>query len=71
MKLAAILLVTVLTGCAACVPQPPPEPRVIDTSCLWVKELTFSKADTPETKRQIIEHDKALRENCPNNKEQE
>lgn len=68
--LAVGLIAVTLGGCATC-PPPTVETRVIDTSCQWVKELTFSKNDTPETKRQIIEHDKALRENCATNKEEQ
>lgn len=60
--------VVVLGGCATRQPEVRVETRVIDTACSWVNPLTFSKNDTPETKRQIIEHDKVIRENCPNKK---
>jgi hypothetical protein len=64
----AILLIPILflVGCVtAPAPAPKVETRIVDTACLWVKELTFSEKDTSETKRQIIEHDKAVRKNCP------
>lgn len=63
-----LVAIMMISGCALVQPkeQPKtPEVRVIDTACTWVKELTFGKSDTEETKRQIIEHDKAVRKNCP------
>jgi len=58
MRALAILLL--LAGCAS-----QPQPTIIDTACSWVKVLTFSPQDTPQTKREIIAHDKAVRKNCP------
>lgn len=53
-----------LAGCATRV-ETVTVTKTIDTACNWVTELTFSQNDTAETKRQIIEHDKAVRKNCP------
>lgn len=53
-----------LVGCATRV-ETVTVTKTIDTACNWVTELTFSQHDTAETKRQIIEHDKAVRKNCP------
>lgn len=52
-----------LAGCQICPPAPPA--RIVDTGCLWVKPMTASPADTPETKREILEHELARRANCP------
>ena len=62
--LPVVALAVTLAGCATC-PPPQIETRVIDTACTWVKPLTFSKQDTPDTKRQIIEQEKTRRQNCP------
>lgn len=64
-SLIAILMVLLLAACQTTPSHPEPQVRVIDTACTWVKELSFSKEDTKETKRQIIEHDMAYRKNCP------
>lgn len=63
MKLALAMLL-VLSACAATVP-PAPAQRVIDTACKWVPSLTFSDADTPATKREIIAYATARQKNCP------
>ncbi|WP_250451227.1 hypothetical protein [Caballeronia sp. ATUFL_M2_KS44] len=57
-------------GCATTVPTPqPPQTvtvtKVVDTACDWVKSITVSKADTDQTKRQILAHDLAVAKNCP------
>lgn len=62
--LPVVALTVLLGGCATC-PPPQIETRVIDTGCSWVKPQTFAPGDTPETKRQIIEHEKTRRQNCP------
>lgn len=59
-----VALTVILGGCATC-PPPQIETRVIDTACTWVKPLTFSKQDTPETKRQILAQELTRRQNCP------
>ncbi|UIY60090.1 hypothetical protein [Burkholderia cepacia] len=61
--LIAIAAAALLAGCQTC-PSAPPA-RIIDTGCLWVKPMTASPADTPETKREILEHELARRTNCP------
>lgn len=58
------LIALTMAGCATRV-ETVTVTKTIDTACNWVTELSFSKNDTPETKRQIIEHDKAVRKNCP------
>lgn len=65
MKRQAVFVVgcgLLLAGCQTCPTVPPA--RVVDTGCLWVKPMTASVADTPETKRQILEHELARRANC-------
>ncbi|POZ81559.1 MULTISPECIES: hypothetical protein [Burkholderia] len=51
-----------LAGCQTCPTVPPA--RIVDTACLWVKPMTASPADTPETKREILEYELARRVNC-------
>ncbi|WEM05531.1 Rz-like spanin [Ralstonia phage BOESR1] len=63
--IAIVAALVALAGCATRPPEVRVETRVIDTACSWVDRLTFSKSDTPDTKRQIIEHDKTLMKNCP------
>ena len=54
-----------LAGCPATAPIQQPQTRVIDSSCSWVKLITVVPADSEETKRQVLAHDKALIANCP------
>lgn len=61
--LIVIAAAALLAGCQSCPPAPPA--RIVDTGCLWVKPMTASPADTPETKREILEHELARRANCP------
>jgi hypothetical protein len=63
MRVPLSLAVLLLAGCAQC-PQPAPVTRVIDTACDWVKPITASLADTPDTLRQVLAHDQAIRKNC-------
>ncbi|OYW89268.1 MAG: hypothetical protein B7Z23_12085, partial [Pseudomonadales bacterium 32-61-5] len=57
------------SGCTHLAPTPAPTPesavRVVDTACSWVRLITISPADTPETKRQVLAHDQAVLTNCP------
>jgi hypothetical protein len=64
MRLLILLTFAVLAGCAHECP-PPPAPRIVDTSCSWVKPETASPADTPETKREVIGYELARQKNCP------
>ena len=62
-----ILTAALLAGCAAVeAPAPPPVVRVVDTACSWVRVITLSADDTSETKRQVLAHDMAVLNNCPN-----
>lgn len=66
MRLLILLTVALLGGCALdCPKPPPPQPRIIDTACSWVTQMTASASDTPETKREVIAYEKARRANCP------
>ena len=61
----ALALAGTLTGCQTC-PAPTVLPgKVIDTACNWVKPITASASDTPDTKKQILAHDLAVQKNCP------
>ncbi|MGN8190268.1 hypothetical protein ACTJLD_30220 [Burkholderia sp. 22088] len=60
--LIAIAAAAVLAGCHTC-PSVPPA-RIVDTGCLWVKPMTASPADTPETKREILQYELTRRANC-------
>jgi len=61
----AILLVALgLSACAAQQPSWQP-PRITDTACNWVRPMTFSADDTPQTKEEIIAYEMARRRNCP------
>lgn len=67
MRTTAICFAVRLAGCAAqCPPAPPPvvETRVIDSACKWLRPITFSAADTPETKEQIVTFEKARQKSC-------
>lgn len=72
-KISGVLALLVLTACATDDPNRgvpvslPPQTRVIDNSCDWVKIITVSPKDvlTPETARQILTHDKTTKQNCP------
>ncbi|WP_175806487.1 hypothetical protein [Burkholderia cenocepacia] len=57
-----IAAAALLAGCQTCPPVPPA--RVVDTGCLWVKPMTASPADTPETKREILAYELARQKNC-------
>jgi hypothetical protein len=64
------ILAVALTGCAHYPPAaqssvPVIPTKTIDKGCDWVKFITASADDTPETKRQIIAHDQAFLANCP------
>lgn len=63
-----LILLTFIASLAGCAHTqncpPPPAPKIIDTGCLWIKPMTASNADTPKTKREIIEHEIARQKNC-------
>lgn len=70
MRAMIICCALAITGCATTAPAPqPPQTvtvtKVVDTACDWVRPITASKADTDETKRQILAHDLAVAKNCP------
>lgn len=48
-----------LSGCVGSAPAP------VSSACPWEKILHPSPQDTIETLRQIDEHNKAVRANCP------
>ena len=58
--LVACLMVPLLMSCAN-------TGRVIDTGCLWTREIRVSQDDvfTDQTARQILGHNKARVERCP------
>jgi hypothetical protein len=60
-----VCALAMLAGCPATVPTQPPQTRVIDTACDWVRFITTVPADSYETKQQIFAHDKAYLANCP------
>ncbi|MGH8782096.1 hypothetical protein [Paraburkholderia sp.] len=63
--LSAVLYASLLAGCAASCPVPPPPvPHVVDTGCDWVPALSASTNDTAETKRKIIAYEAARQEKC-------
>jgi hypothetical protein len=53
------LVISALSGCAH---RPPP---VQDTACVAFDIIRPSRADTPETKRQVLQHNTTLRRVCP------
>jgi len=55
----ALLVAFLLAGCVG------PAPASISSACGWDKIIHPLPADTIETLRQIDEHNKALRANCP------
>ncbi|MBJ9964508.1 hypothetical protein [Burkholderia seminalis] len=61
--LIAAAAAALLAGCQTCPTMP--APRVVDTGCLWIKPMTASPDDTPETKREILAHELARQANCP------
>lgn len=70
MRAMLICSAVAIAGCATTAPTPqPPQTvivtKVVDTACDWVRPITASKADTAETKRQILAHDLAVAKNCP------
>lgn len=68
MRATTICFALAIAGCATTTPQPPQTvtvTKVVDTACDWVKPITASKADTDDTKRQILAHDLAISKNCP------
>jgi hypothetical protein len=64
-KLLIVPLFLLLGACASTVKEYPVETRVVDTSCDWVPEGSFSRKDTKETKQWMLEYEKARRANCP------
>ena len=59
MRLAVLLSACLLPGCATSTPE------IADSSCRSFKPISMSKADTEQTKRQIIGHNKAYDAICP------
>lgn len=55
--LAALVLVSPLTACSG-------PTAVIDSSCKSFSTITWSKADTDKTKRQVWDHNKAWEAIC-------
>ena len=54
-----LLSACLLPGCATSTPE------IVDSSCRSFKPISMSKADTEQTKRQIIGHNKAYDAICP------
>ena len=48
-----------LTGCATSTPE------IADSACRSFKPISMSKADTEQTKRQVIGHNRAYDAVCP------
>ena len=46
-----LMLCVILTGCAT-------------NECSWTRPIIASKRDTIKTLRQVLEHDKAYKDNC-------
>lgn len=73
MQIRFFLAAAVAAFAVACTTTPPesapptPEIRVV-TECSFIHPLTFSRNDTPETKREIIGQADAIAANCPNMK---
>lgn len=59
MLLAAALTSSLLTGCGTV------GVATADSSCKSFQPIAMSKRDTPETKRQIIGHNRAYEAICP------
>jgi len=59
MRIIAALMALLLTGCVG------PAPAPISSACGWDKIIHPSPADTIKTLRQVDEHNRALRANCP------
>jgi hypothetical protein len=58
-KLGVVLSGCLLAGCAT------PIAGIADSSCKSFKPISMSKADTDQTKRQVIGHNKAYDAICP------
>lgn len=54
-----IILCALLAGCA------PAAPEIVDTGCAWALPMTASTADTPATKREILNYEVTRQANCP------
>lgn len=65
MKALCAVIALVLAGCCS-VPAPRIETRVVDTACQWARPIQASAKDTAETKRQVLAHDIAYQQRCPN-----
>jgi hypothetical protein len=67
MKYLALMMVPLLTSCAATTPEIRYETKVIDTACSWVQPITISRADviTDGTARLILAHNRQVKKNCP------
>lgn len=54
-----MLSACLLAGCATATPE------IADSACRSFKPIAMSKADTAETKRQVIGHNRAYDAICP------
>ena len=59
-KLALLAVPLMLTACRTTTPT-----SAIDTSCLAMEPITYSRADTTATVAQIRQHNAAFRSLCP------
>jgi len=58
-----MMLCAVITATSGCALRQPPEVR--DTACSAFEIIRPSRADTIETKRQVLEHNTTYRKICP------
>lgn len=69
MKFLLLMLIPLLTSCAATTPEIRTERVLVDTGCNWTRPILVSQADdfsgvTKETIQQILAHNRLYDRNC-------
>ena len=58
-----LLVISAISGCAH-----RQAPEVRDSACVAFEVIRPSRADTPDTKRQVLQHNTTYRKLCPSTK---